>query len=44
MALVNHLCTRIAERGGEATVARLERFEQLHAAIDGGGALAWSRE
>lgn len=44
MSLINYLCTQIADRGGDAVIARLERFEHLHDEIDGAGAQGWSAE
>lgn len=36
MSVINYLCTRIADRGGDDIVARLERFEELYDGIDSG--------
>lgn len=37
MSLINYICTRFADRGGEGIVARMEAFERLHGDIEGGG-------
>ncbi len=44
MSLINYLCSRITDEGGEAIVERLRRFEDLHEQVEGAGPLAWSAD